>query len=206
MAEEIDFFFDCSCLWAYLAAEHLQKYPATAGATINWRPVVAAELFRHVNPAAQWAMPEVKQTYYRSDAPLWADFLQLPLLDDPPVPTDSRLCMLACVAAGRWGRVEGFAREAMRAAFTKGSDLGDRAALAEIWQRAGLPRESFDDGLAWPDVATELQVNAVELMEHGGFGVPSFLVGDAIYFGNDAVPLVERAAGDLRRLRNAGVL
>jgi 2-hydroxychromene-2-carboxylate isomerase len=206
MADGIDFFFDCSCLWAYLAAEHLQKYPATAGAKINWRPVVAADVFRHVNPAAQWAMPEVKQAYYRADAPLWADFLDLPLFTDPPVLADSRLCMLACVAAGRWGRGEGYAREVMHAAFAEGRDLGDPIILAEIWQQAGLPRQSFDDGLARADVATELQANAVELMERGGFGVPSFFVGDSIFFGNDAVPLVERAAGDLRRLRNAGVL
>jgi len=56
------------------------------------------------------------------------------------------------------------------------------------------------------DVAAELEANAVELMARGGFGVPSFLVGDAIYFGNDAVPLVERAVGDVIRLGRAGVL
>jgi 2-hydroxychromene-2-carboxylate isomerase len=206
MADGIDFFFDCSCLWAYLAAAHVQKYPATAGATINWRPVVAAEVFRHVNPAAQWAMPEVKQSYYRQDAPLWADFLQLPLVDSAPTSADSRSCMLACVAAGRWRRGEAFARAAMRMAFGQGCDLGDRAILAEIWQQAGLPQQSFDDALDWPDVATELQDNAVELMDRGGFGVPTFFVGDAIYFGNDAVPLVERAVSERLRLRNAGIL
>jgi 2-hydroxychromene-2-carboxylate isomerase len=94
----------------------------------------------------------------------------------------------------------------MSAAFAEGRDLGDRAVLAAIWQQAGLPRRTFEDGLASPDVAAELQANVVELMERGGFGVPTFFVGDAIYFGNDAVPLVERAAGDLRRLRSAGVL
>jgi len=202
----IDFFFDCTCLWAYLAAAHLKACPATAGATINWRPVVAGDVFRHVNAAAEWPMPEIKQAYYRRDAALWADFLDLPLLEDPPAAADSRSCMLACVTAGRWGLAEAFAREAMHDAFALGRDLGDRAVLADIWRQTELADGLLEDCLVRADVAAELEANAVELMARGGFGVPSFLVGDAIYFGNDAVPLVERAVGDVIRLGRAGVL
>jgi 2-hydroxychromene-2-carboxylate isomerase len=201
----VEFFFDCSCLWAYLAAGHLQKYPATAGSNVKWRPVVAAEVFRHVNPAGRWPLPEIKQAYYRRDVSLWADFLDLPLLDDPPEPADSTSCMLACVAAGRWGQLERFARGAMSAAFALDRDLGDRAVIAEVWQQAGLSAQLLDECLAWPDVAAELQSNALDLMARGGFGVPTFFVGDAIYFGNDAVPLVERAVSDILSLGKAGV-
>jgi 2-hydroxychromene-2-carboxylate isomerase len=52
---------------------------------------------------------------------------------------------------------------------------------------------SFAEGLAWPGIAAELAANTRELTERGGFGVPTFFLGDAMFFGNDAIPLLERA-------------
>jgi 2-hydroxychromene-2-carboxylate isomerase len=196
----VDFFFDCSCVWAYLAAAHLERRIAVADATIAWRPVLVAEVYRQVNPADRWSMPAIKQAYYRRDAALWADALGVPLRADAVPSIDSSSCMLACVAAGRWGRLEAFAGDAMRAAFAENRDLGDRAVLGAIWRDAGLPPSTFEESLAWPDVATELADNACALMARGGFGVPSFAVGDAIYFGNDAVPLVAQSVSDRRRI------
>jgi 2-hydroxychromene-2-carboxylate isomerase len=196
----VDFFFDCSCVWAWLAAAHLERRVAADDVTIGWRPVLAADVFRQVNPVARWSMPEIKQAYYRRDAVHWADMLQLPLAENPAASGDSESCMLACVAAGRWGRLEDFARNAMSAAFADGRDLGDPGVLAEVWRQSGLPPRTFEEGLASPDVATELAANTRELMARGGFGVPSFTIGDAIYFGNDAVPLVAQAVSDRRRV------
>jgi 2-hydroxychromene-2-carboxylate isomerase len=201
----VELFFDCACLWAYFAVAHWQRCPIAADMTLTWRPVRAAAVFSQVDPASRWSVPEIKQRYYRGDAAHWADFLQLPLADDPPEAGDSTACMLACVAAGRWGKLESFARAAMTAAFAQGRDLGDRAVIAAIWRETGLPDRAFDEGLAWPDVAAELHANAIELMDRGGFGVPTFFANDAMYFGNDAVPLVERAASDRLRLGGAGI-
>jgi 2-hydroxychromene-2-carboxylate isomerase len=189
----IEGFFDCSCVWAYLAFEHAGRFAAKAGVAIRWRPVLAEDVFGQVNRAVHWPMPEVKQAYYRRDLPLWADYLGLTLVDAPPEPADMTDCMLACVAAGRWDRLEAFAGAAMHAAFAQGRDLGDRSVLAGIWKEAGLPPATFEEGLGWPDIAAELADNTRELTERGGFGVPTFFLGEAMFFGNDAIPLLERA-------------
>jgi len=192
-AETIECFFDCSCVWAYLAFEHIVRFRAGTGVKVQWQPVVATDVFAQVNRAVHWPMPEVKQAYYQRDLPLWADYLGLVLADQPTQPDDMTDCMLACVAAGRWGRLETFARGAMDAAFAQGLDLGDRSVLAGIWNASGLPAATFEEGLAWPDIAAELAANTRELCARGGFGVPTFFFGDAIFFGNDSIPLLERA-------------
>jgi len=189
----IEGFFDCSCVWAWLAFEHAGWFAEQAGVAIRWRPVLAKDVFAQVNRAVHWPLPEAKQAYYAKDLPLWADYLGLALADDLPEPEDMIPCMLACVAAGRWGRLEAFAGGAMAGAFTHGRDLGDRAVLSKIWSEAGLPPATFEEGLAWPDIAAELAANTRELMERGGFGVPTFFLGDAMFFGNDSLPLLERA-------------
>lgn len=197
----IEGFFDCSCVWAWLAFEHAGRFAVQSGIAIRWRPVLAADVFAQVNRAVHWPMAEVKQAYYRKDLPLWADYLGLELADDPPEPPDMTDCMKACVAAARWGRLEAFARAAMAAAFAQGRDLGDRTVLAGIWSEAGLPAATFEDALDWPDFAAELAANTRELTARGGFGVPAFFLGDAMFFGNDAIPLLERAAaiGGMKR-------
>lgn len=197
---EIEAFFDCSCVWAYLAFEHLRRFRQTNGIGIRWRPVVATDVFDQVNRGVHWPMPEIKQAYYRRDLALWADYLNLPLADELAAPADMVPCMRACVAAGRWDRLEDFAGDAMRAGFAEGSDLGDLNVVARIWDGAGLPSGLLEEGLNWPGIASELTANARELTLRGGFGVPTFFVGGAMFFGNDAVPLVERAVDTLQKV------
>ena len=193
-AAQIEGFFDCSCVWAWLAFEHAGRFAAATGQAIAWRPVLAADVFGQVNRAVHWTMPEVKQAYYRRDLALWAGYLGLNLAADLPEPVDMTDCMRACVAAGRWGRLETYARAAMDAAFAQSRDLADRAVLAEIWCVSGLPEATFEEGLAWPGIAGELAANTRELTSRGGFGVPTFFLGDDMFFGNDSIPLLERAA------------
>jgi len=201
---EVEVFFDCSCVWAWLAFEQVGKLSDAAGVAVRWRPVLTRDVFETVNPAVEWPMSEVKQEYYRRDLELWADCLGLSLRDDPSRQPETSLCMLACVAAGRWGGLETFARLAFEAAWAQGRDLGDRGVLEGLWNQAGLPVSVFEAGLNWPDIAAELRANTRELMERGGFGVPTFFLGDDMFFGNDAVPLLERAVGE--RLKQAGHL
>jgi len=194
----IDGFFDCSCVWAWLAFEHVGRL-APGAATVRWRPVLAAQVFDQVNRAVHWPMAKVKQAYYRRDLVQWADYLGLALAEDPPQPEDMTDCMLACVAAGRWERGDTFAHAAMEACFVHGRDLSDRGVLAGIWKGAGLPEAVFEESLAWPGIAEELAANTSELTVRGGFGVPTFFLGDDMFFGNDAVPLLERAVTGWRK-------
>jgi 2-hydroxychromene-2-carboxylate isomerase len=112
--------------------------------------------------------------------------------------------MRACVAAGRWDRLEAFAAAAFDAAWARGEDLAERAALSSIWTGAGLPLALFEEALTWPGVDAELSGNARELAARGGFGTPTFFVGDDMYFGNDAVPLLENAV--IARMKREGDL
>lgn len=197
----IEGFFDCSCVWAWLAFEHVTRFLEGRSEQVTWRPVLAADVFAQVNRAVHWAMPEVKQAYYARDLPLWADYLGLELSGEAAQPDDVKDCMLACVAAGRWGRLEAFARAAMDAAFAQGRDLGGRAVLADVWDEAGLPAATFEEGLAWAGTAAELAANTRELTARGGFGVPTFFVGQEMFFGNDSIPLLERAVQIREKLR-----
>jgi 2-hydroxychromene-2-carboxylate isomerase len=190
---EIELFFDCSCVWAYLGQAHAARFAAEIGVPLRLRPVLSRDVFTAVNPAASLPLSAVKQAYYARDLRLWADYLALPLAAELPDPTDARGCMRACVAAGRWDRLEAFAAAAFDAAWAIGEDIADRTVLAGLWTKVGLPDALFEEATTWPGVDEELRANARELAARGGFGTPTFFAGDDMYFGNDAVPLLESA-------------
>jgi len=191
---EIEGFIDCSCVWAYVAFKHAARLSFSPEVTVRWRPVLVQEVFDKVNHAVGQAPPPAKQAYYQRDLAQWADYLELPLAPDAKPAKDAAECMLACVAADRLGALEAFASAAMSAAWAEGRDLADRQVLADAWAKAGLPAVMFESSLAWPATKAELVANTRELMARGGFGVPTFFIGHDMYFGNDSLPLVERAA------------
>ena len=59
--------------------------------------------------------------------------------------------------------------------------------------RLALSKNDFGALLGSTQVAEVLKDNAQEAFERGAFGVPTFFVGDRIFWGNDRLTLVEHA-------------
>ena len=47
----IEFFFDCSSPWTYLAFHNIQPLAKEFGAEISWRPILVGGIFNTVNPS-----------------------------------------------------------------------------------------------------------------------------------------------------------
>ena len=47
----IEFFFDCSSPWTYLAFHNIQPMAAELGVAIAWRPILVGGIFNTVNPS-----------------------------------------------------------------------------------------------------------------------------------------------------------
>ena len=49
MARRLDFYFDCSSPWTYLAFHAVQPLAAELGAEIAWKPILVGGVFNAVN-------------------------------------------------------------------------------------------------------------------------------------------------------------
>jgi 2-hydroxychromene-2-carboxylate isomerase len=73
---KIDFYFDCSSPWTYLAFERVQPLAAEFGAEIVWRPILVGGVFNAVNPGVEFKRrletdrPR-KMAYYLKDLGDW---------------------------------------------------------------------------------------------------------------------------------------
>ena len=70
--------------------------------------------------------------------------------------------------------------------------------LAEIARQAGLDPAALAAAMAEPAVKDQLKANTEELARRGGFGSPTFFIGEDMYFGNDRLPLIREALARLK--------
>ena len=66
----IEFFFDCSSPWTYLAFESIQPIAARADVTMDWKPILVGGIFNTVNPSVYENRTNpipVKARYYQKD-------------------------------------------------------------------------------------------------------------------------------------------
>ena len=77
----LEFFFDCSSPWTYLAFHNIQLLAKELGVEINWRPILVGGIFNTVNPsvyASRETPVPLKARYMKKDLADWARSAGLP--------------------------------------------------------------------------------------------------------------------------------
>ena len=198
----IEFFFDCSSPWTWLAFHNLQPMARELGVEVRWRPVLVGGIFNAVNPSVyefrERGVP-AKQAYLRKDLQDWARRAGLVIRFPPAVfPVNSVKAMRGCLLLEPEGRLVPFASAVFEAYWTRDLDISQDAVLAELCERVGVEPARFFEGIARPEIKAGLKANTDEVIARGGFGSPTIFVGgDDMYFGNDRLGLVREAV--LRR-------
>src|SRR5271155_2827712 len=112
----IEFFFDCSSPWTYLAFHNIQPMAAELGVEIVWRPILVGGVFNTVNPSVyasrETPVPQ-KARYMLKDLQDWARQAGLAIKMPPTVfPVNSVKVMRACFLLAPEGKLTAFATAA----------------------------------------------------------------------------------------------
>ncbi|MBN9515379.1 MAG: 2-hydroxychromene-2-carboxylate isomerase [Alphaproteobacteria bacterium] len=197
MARQLDFYFDCSSPWTYLAFHAIQPLAAEMAAEIVWKPILVGGVFNAVNQTVydSRAKPNPrKQAYMLQDLAAWAKLYGLDIVFPPKVfPVNSVKCMRGAFVALDEGKLVPYATAAFEAYWGNDLDIAQEAVLADIATRAGLERQRFFSGIETDSCKARLRANTDELIARGGFGSPTIFVGDQMFFGNDRMPLIKAA-------------
>ena len=194
----IEFFFDCSSPWTYLAFHNVQPLAAQLGVPIRWRPILVGGIFNSTNPSvyeSRLRPVPAKRDYMLKDLQDWARSSQLQIVFPPSVfPVNSVKAMRACVALEPDDKMVGFASAVFEAYWGNNQDISQDAVLTEIATKQQLDPVWLLQRIATQSVKDALKSNTDELVSRGGFGSPTLFVnGDDMYFGNDRLPLVREA-------------
>jgi len=192
----IEFFFDCSSPWTYLAFHNIQPLAAEFGAEITWRPILVGGIFNTINPSVYEGRAHpvpAKARYSGKDLQDWARLAGLKIKMPPSVfPVNSVKAMRICLVLG--DALVPFATAVFEAYWGADQDISQEPVLREICGRVGLDADALLGAQAADEIKAQLRANTDEVMTRGGFGSPTIFVGgDDMYFGNDRLPLVRAA-------------
>jgi len=195
----IEFFFDISSPWTYLAFTNIQPIAAEIGVEIDWRPILVGGVFNSINPSVyqsrQTPVP-AKAAYMVKDMQDWARQARLAIKFPPSVfPVNSVKAMRGCIWLAPQGRLVAFATAAFEAYWGGDRDIAQDAVLEDICRSVGVDAAAFFAGIGEAAIKDQLKANTDELIARGGFGSPTMFVGGGdMYFGNDRLELVRAAA------------
>ena len=194
---KLEFFFDCSSPWTYLAFTRIQDVLARTNAETRWKPILVGGVFNEVNRDVyeRRAHPDPrKASYSEKDLQDWARLAGIKIGKPPVFPVRAVAMMRCVVAADEQGALIPFSRAAFEAYWRDLKDVSQQDVLREVCRAAGLDPSSILSRAEAPEVKDRLRANTEEVIARGGFGSPTMFVnGNDMYFGNDRLPLVEAA-------------
>lgn len=197
--ERIEFFYDLSSPWTYLAFNNLQDVLQRSGATARLRPILVGGVFNAVNQsvyAAREATDNRKLNHSWRVLKDWAALAGVEM-NFPSVwhPAKSVNAMrMACALADDMPALTAFTRAAFESYFGHQENLDDPDILVAVADSVGLDGKAMRAKSQTDDVKALLRANTEEVIERGGYGSPTIFVDHAkMYFGNDQLPLVEFA-------------
>jgi 2-hydroxychromene-2-carboxylate isomerase len=127
----------------------------------------------------------------------WREVLNQPLTLEPAFfPVDEALAALMVIAHGdRGGDIGGLSHAMMRAVWVEERDIADRPTLLQIAAEQGVDGEALLDAAGTEAVAGIYDANTEAALADGVFGVPTFKLGDELFWGQDRLDLLARALG-----------
>lgn len=187
--KNIDFYFDLISPFTYLALQRLPGIAERNGYDVTYKVVnlkEAKRLVGNIGPSTR-DIP-VKLSYAKIDQRRWAKRYGVPITT-PAYYDSTRLNRGSFMAEAR-GQMYDYVIRAFHKVWGEGASMIDETMLRSLASELGWnDREFLDFTLS---DAAEAQYQAATLAAHkrGVFGVPTFVVGDELWWGNDRLDFV----------------
>ncbi len=197
--ERLEFFYDLSSPWTYLAFTNLSGVLERTGEGVRLRPILVGGVFNAVNPAVYAAREQSDNRRLKHSWKVLKDWAALAGVEmnfpSQYHPAKSVNAMrMACALADDMPALSAFTKAAFESYFGAQENLDDPDILVRVANEAGLDGQAMRAASQSDEIKALLRANTDELIARGGYGSPTMFVDHTdMYFGNDQLPLVEAA-------------
>src|SRR4051812_41269880 len=189
----IEFYFDFSSPYGYLAAMQIDALAARYERDVAWRPFLLGVAFKETGqkPLVE---QKLRGPYHQRDFARSARLLGVPLQLPAPFPFAS----IAACRAFYWleptdpAGARRLADALYRAAFAAGRRITTPDEVAAIAAETGIDPTALRAGLEDPAVKNRLRQETEGALARGVFGSPFIIVDDEPFWGHDRLAQVER--------------
>jgi 2-hydroxychromene-2-carboxylate isomerase len=193
VAQPIDFYFDFSSPYGYLASTQIDALAGKHGRAVTWRPFLLGAAFKTTGQRPLTEQP-LRGPYSLHDFHRSARLLGVPFKMPEPFPFPS---LAACrafywLAEGDAVKARSLAKAVYAAAFGEGRDVRSVDTVAAIAEPLAIDPNALRAACEDPSVKDKLRVATEDAMARGVFGSPFVIVDNEPFWGHDRLDHVDR--------------
>jgi 2-hydroxychromene-2-carboxylate isomerase len=197
LTKTLEFIFDFASPNAYLAMKALPPILERTGAALKITPALLGGIFKATGnsaPMVQYGGVPSKLAYERLEMERFIAAHQLTAFRfNPHFPVNSLLIMRAAMVAEADGRLAAYVDAVLGAMWEDGLNMSDPEIVSAFLSANGFDRLAMLTRASEQAAKDALAANTAAAVERGVFGIPSFFVGDQMFFGKDRLDQVEAA-------------
>ena len=188
----IDFYFDFSSPYGYLAATRIGALAARHQRRVTWRPILLGPMFKAAGTAPLMGVP-LKGPYSARDFLRTARFLKIPYTQPSafPIGTQNAARIFYWLTDRDEAKAEEFAMTCYSTYFGEGIDISSAEKIADIAAQMGEDRAAVLAAIADPILKERLKNAVGEALAKGVFGSPYIIVDGEPFWGNDRLDQVD---------------
>ena len=193
MAAPIDFYFDFTSPYGYLAAQRIDALAAKYDRQVNWHAILLGFIFKQTGQVAPMTVP-LKGEYVIHDMLRSARYLGIPI----NFPTEFPKMTITAARGFYWlqdqdpALAKTLAHQIYRAYFVDNRDVSNADVIADIAQSAGVDRAAFVSNVQSDLVKERFKNESDGAIARKVFGSPYFIVDNEPFWGVDRMEQLER--------------
>ena len=192
-SKKIDFYFDISSPYSYLAHTQIRKYEKETGEKINYMPIFLGGLHRLADITAPGLNP-LRGKYLIKDLKLFADKYKIKYQFNRYFPIKTIQIMRGAIVAGQNDYFQNYIDKFFIAAWVDSLNLNDEKIFEKFLKNMDINYSDFIQKLSDPKIKDELKDRTDTAFKKGIFGAPTFVVNGKMFWGQDRLEFVFKEA------------
>ena len=200
MTKKVDFYFDFASPNAYLSHQVVSGIEERTGAKFNYIPVLLGGIFKATNnkPPMEAFFGILNKNEYQSIE--MQRFQERHGIDkfkmNPHFPVISLQIIRGAIGAQRDGYLDKYIEEVLKHMWEEPKKMDDPEVIKEAFTESGFDADRLMEQMQDPEIKAQLISNTEEAVKKGVFGIPTFFVGEEIFFGKDTLWQVEELVSE----------
>ena len=199
MAKTLELIFDFGSPNAYLTLKVLPELLDRTGADLIITPCLLGGIFKATGnkaPMIQYADAPAKMAYEHLEMQRFIAKHGLTKYRlNPHFPVNTLTIMRGAVVADEEGNLDDYVEAVNRAMWEDGLKMDDPEVIAAFLSANGFDGPALLARTQEPEIKAKLVANTEAAVARGVFGIPTFFVGEEMFFGKDRLAQVEEALG-----------
>ncbi|MDE2435269.1 MAG: 2-hydroxychromene-2-carboxylate isomerase [Sphingomonadales bacterium] len=200
MTHSIEFLFDFGSPNAWFVHRAIPATEAAAGVRFSYTPVLLGGIFKAIgnqSPMQSYGHIQAKRDYDMLEMRRFMDRHAITgFRMNPHFPVNTLLAMRGAIAAEALGCAPAYIEAIFAAMWEQGLKMDDPEVWAGALASAGLDAAALGAMAQDPEIKARLVANTDAAVARGVFGIPTFFLGDEMWFGKDRLrDVVEAAIG-----------